>query len=208
MYPVETEKPTKGGIAMKGNSVVRPEIMVKSEGKTQVIYNVVEVTKEDMEGNSVVSFDYDYAEVVGEVTRGKIISSIISQTYSKEDELALINDELLSPSTKEYREYQSLRTFAKDTAAIMGFLSVSESTPEDLFDPMKAKADLLNMFQAKMVELAPYWGVISDLIGAKNFSGLNLYTGGLLQAGIIVQDDISVFNQTFLTQSIDLTKVV
>jgi hypothetical protein len=106
---------------MKGNSVERPQVMVKSEGKTQVLYNITEITKEDIEGKTQQSFDYDYVEISGEITRGKIVDGVIMQTHSKDAELALINNELLSPGTKEYQEYQKLRTFAKGIADNIGF---------------------------------------------------------------------------------------
>jgi hypothetical protein len=46
----------------------------------------------------------------------KIIDGIISNIYSKSNELALINNELVSPGTLEYIEYQLLRTTAKKVA--------------------------------------------------------------------------------------------
>jgi hypothetical protein len=57
--------------------------MVKSEGKTQVLYNITEITKEDIEGKTQQSFDYDYVEISGEITRGKIVDGVIMQTHSK-----------------------------------------------------------------------------------------------------------------------------
>lgn len=101
---------------MKGNSDKQPKSIVKSNGKTQIRYNILEVTKEDINRIPRISFDFDYIEIEGELTREKIIDGIISNIHSKSNELALINDELVSPGTLEYIEYQLLRTTAKEVA--------------------------------------------------------------------------------------------
>jgi len=102
---------------MKGNSDIQPKIIVKSNDKTQVRYNILEVTKEDMNREPRISFDFDYVEIEGELTREKIIIAIIANNHSKDDELALINNEIANPGTKEYAEYQLLRTNAKAIAS-------------------------------------------------------------------------------------------
>ena len=101
---------------MKGNSDRQPKIIVQSNGKTQIRYNILEVTKEDMNREPRISFDFDYIEIKGELTRDKIIDGIISNIHSKSNELALINNELANPGTKEYADYQLLRTKAKEVA--------------------------------------------------------------------------------------------
>jgi hypothetical protein len=117
LYIIKTEKSFRGGIDMKGNSDKNPKITVQSNEKTQVRYNILEVTKEDMNREPRISFDFDYIEIEGELTREKIIDGIISNIHSKSNELALINDELASPGTSEYAEYQLLRTKAKEIAS-------------------------------------------------------------------------------------------
>jgi len=102
---------------MKGNSDRQPKIIVKSNGKTQIRYNILEITKEDMNKEPRMSFDFDYIEIEGELTRNKIIDGIISNIHSKSGELALINNELATPGTPEYAEYQLLRTKAKEVAS-------------------------------------------------------------------------------------------
>jgi len=115
-YFIKTKKSITGGIDMKGNSDTYPEIVILSNGKKQVRYNILETIKEDMIGESRLSYDFDYVEIEGEVTRDKIIIAIISNIYLKDDEVALINNEMANPGTLEYKEYQLFRTKTKEIA--------------------------------------------------------------------------------------------
>lgn len=99
---------------MKGSSDKYPLITVKSNEKIQVRYNILEVTKEDINREPEISFDFDYIEIEGELTRAKIINAIIANTYSPDAEVALINNELANSGTQEYAKYQSLRTKVKE----------------------------------------------------------------------------------------------
>lgn len=101
---------------MKGSSDKYPKIVVKSNGKTQVRYNILETIKEDMNKEPKTNFDFDYVELEGEMKRENIISAIINNVYTKDAEFALINNEIANPGTSEYREYQLLRTKAKEVA--------------------------------------------------------------------------------------------
>ena len=100
---------------MRSNSDHYPEQIIKSNGRTQIRYDIEKVTREDMNGPRT-SYDYTYVEVSGEVTRAKIIDAIISSVYTKDVEIAMINNELISPGTREYAEYQALRVKAKEIA--------------------------------------------------------------------------------------------
>ena len=104
---------------MKSNSEHYPELTIQSNGKTQINYDISEITKEEMDGKKRQSYDYDYVEVEGEVTRAKVIDAVISNIHSKDAELALINNELANPGTLEYKEYQALRVKAKKIADIV-----------------------------------------------------------------------------------------
>jgi len=101
---------------MKSSSDKYPKIIVQSNGETQIRYNVTEIAKEDINKESQISFNFDYVEIEGELTREKIIDKIISNVHSKSGELALINNEITNPGTSEYAEYQLLRTKAKEVA--------------------------------------------------------------------------------------------
>jgi len=77
-----------------------------------------------------------------------------------------------------------------------------EPLPEDLFDPLKCKSDLLPLFQNKLLEVAPYWSILSNMIDFKNFEGIKFYINQLLNANIITQNDVDIFYQVFTNQSI------
>ena len=104
---------------MKSNSEHYPELTIQSNGKTQINYDISEITKEEMDGKKRQSYDYDYIEAEGEITRAKVIDAVISNIHSKDAELALINNELANPGTLEYKEYQALRVKAKKIADIV-----------------------------------------------------------------------------------------
>jgi len=112
---------------MKGNSDNYPEIVVKSNNKTQIRYNIVEVTKEYMNNESRITYNFEYIEIEGEITRDKIISAIIVNSYSIEAELALINNKLANLGSLEYIEYekyQTLRASAKIVADDAGYTKI------------------------------------------------------------------------------------
>ena len=73
-----------------------------------------------------------------------------------------------------------------------------------LFDVAQAKGELMASFQTEMLKYAPYWSILSDLIGFKNFAGVKQYLGALQQAGISNQDDVNKFTQIFTNQGITL----
>ena len=98
---------------MKANSNTIPETFIKSKRNTHFNFNIVETTKEDMDGESRTSFDYDYVEIEGEVTRDKLISTVIRDKYSKDAELALLHNKMNDKGLAEYGEYQLFRAGVK-----------------------------------------------------------------------------------------------
>lgn len=72
------------------------------------------------------------------------------------------------------------------------------------FNPDIAKASLYTKFQSKLLTVAPYYGVIGDLLIFKNFSALLSLAQGMLQANIINAQDLTDFKQVFLDQNVDL----
>jgi len=105
---------------MKGSSDNYPQIFVQSGGKTQFRFNIVERKLDDM-GTERTVFDFDYVAIDGTVTRDKLIDAVISATFSKDAEIALINNEIASPGTSEYAEYQTFRNNAKTIVTAAGF---------------------------------------------------------------------------------------
>jgi hypothetical protein len=101
---------------MKGTSDQYLEITIQSNGKTQVRYNIEPFTKTMMDKEQS-GYEYDYVEIEGDLTRAKIIDAVIADTYSKDAEFALINNEIASPGTEQYKAYQELRVKAKEIAA-------------------------------------------------------------------------------------------
>lgn len=62
-------------------------------------------------------FSYSYAEIDGPLSRSSIIDAIISNEYTKDAEIALINNKINGSDTGEYAGYQALRAKAKAIAA-------------------------------------------------------------------------------------------
>lgn len=100
---------------MKSSSDHSPELTIQSNGKTQIRFNIVPFTRTMMDKEQS-GYNYDYVEIVGEITRAKIIDAIISDVYKNDAEIALINNELANPGTPEYAAYQALRIKAKEIA--------------------------------------------------------------------------------------------
>ena len=98
---------------MKANSNTRPEQFIKSRDLTHFNFNVVETTKEDMDGKSRISFDYDYIEIKGKVTRDKLISAVIKDKYSEDAELALLHNKMAGKDLLGYDKYQAFRVEVK-----------------------------------------------------------------------------------------------
>ena len=98
---------------MKANSNTRPEAFITSKEKTLFNYNIVETTKEEIDGSERQSFDYDCVEIEGTVTRDKLIIALIQDRYSKNDEIALLNNKMIGKDLNEYDEYQAYRAEVK-----------------------------------------------------------------------------------------------
>ena len=72
---------------MKAQSDTKPNRLIKSRGKTQVTYNIKPIVIEDMDGEPRTVWEYDYVEIEGRVTRGKILAAIQAQKLEEEDEV-------------------------------------------------------------------------------------------------------------------------
>lgn len=103
---------------MKANSNIKPDIFIKSKEKTHFNYNIIETTKEDIEGAQRISFDYQYVIIEGKITRDKLITAIIADEYSKDDELALLHNKLINKDIAKYDEYQIFRADVKQIVSL------------------------------------------------------------------------------------------
>lgn len=92
----------------------RPERYVKSEGRTQVNYNITGVTTETMSGGERTSYEYDIVYIDGEFTRDKVIGAILLEDYTIDDQIALLaNNEMDSYSSEEFIAFQDKREEVK-----------------------------------------------------------------------------------------------
>lgn len=97
-----------------GQSVQKPEEVVVTNNKFQIRYGITPFEK--LDGFFVKKgYTYSYVEV-DELTRNSLINAIIENTYTKDAEIALINNELAKSGSSEYKNYQKLRQKAKDIA--------------------------------------------------------------------------------------------
>lgn len=97
---------------MIGYSDTLPELIRHRAGKLRLKYDATQV--EGPEGR--MQFKFSYCDVQEHPTRGQIIDAIIAGVYPKDAEIALINNEIASPGTPEYAEYQAYRAHAKELA--------------------------------------------------------------------------------------------
>jgi len=98
---------------MKANANTRPKDIIKCKKVTFVNYNIKEVTITDIDGKLRQTYNYDYVEIEGEITRNKLIAAIIRDKYSEDAELALLHNKMLSKDLMEYEDYQKFRTEVK-----------------------------------------------------------------------------------------------
>jgi hypothetical protein len=99
-----------------GSSDSYPNLINYSDGKLQIQYDAVEINREDLDGSVRTSWDYKYVEIEGEPTRDVLIDAFISNIYTKDAELALINNKLIDHNPAEYEDYTNLRIHAKELA--------------------------------------------------------------------------------------------
>jgi len=95
-----------------------PETLIQEKGRWQLCFNIKEKT---VQGINVFHFNSCTLDNVADITRGIIIDTIVSEKYSKDEELALINNILNEPDDEdrksEYRAYQDCRAYAKEEAS-------------------------------------------------------------------------------------------
>lgn len=98
---------------MKAQSDTKPDKFIKSRGKIQFNFNIVEKLVEDKYKTRSV-FEYDYVEVEN-TEKNTLINAVISNKYSKADEIAFINNKFRGEQGDiiEYNDYNNYRTEVK-----------------------------------------------------------------------------------------------
>ena len=96
---------------MIGYSTDTPQTLVESRGKTQLRYNVQDYERKD-EDEVIIEKRFEYVWIEGEVTRKKMIDSLIRAKYDINDEFATMQ---LPNTDQEYIDY---RNFVAECKAI------------------------------------------------------------------------------------------
>jgi hypothetical protein len=61
---------------MKATSDEEPEYLVKGQDKAMYNFNIAQVEVEEQDGTLRTVFEYDYVEIKGKITKGKIIQAL------------------------------------------------------------------------------------------------------------------------------------
>ena len=61
---------------MKASSDTEPERLIQSKGKTHFNFNIKEVTVENPDGTTRTAYQYEYVEIIGKVTKSKILKAL------------------------------------------------------------------------------------------------------------------------------------
>lgn len=101
---------------MKGQSDTIPNRQIKSRGKTQVLYNIIQKDVMDTHTGTVRSiWEYDYVEVEGAVTKAKVMTAI-QQSDNETDSSEIIPDDIVVQYTDAKNEF-ALSAITKITYA-------------------------------------------------------------------------------------------
>jgi|SRR5690625_897016 len=101
----------------KAFSDIKPEALHKSMGKWWFNLNLKEEQNEEGEAQWV----YDTVSIEGSPTRDKLIAAGMCVKYSKDDEIALINNKILGEKTSEWQAYINYRMSVKQQVGDAGF---------------------------------------------------------------------------------------
>ncbi len=78
----------------KGQSDTKPNSQIKSRGKTQVLYNILQKDVTDAQtGAPRTIWEYDYVEIVGIVTKQKIVEAL-QKADAELDETTIVPDDI------------------------------------------------------------------------------------------------------------------
>ena len=71
---------------MKASANEKPERLVKGHGKAQYNYNIHQVTVEEQNGSTRTAYEYEYVEIVGKITKAKIIQALEDSKLETDEE--------------------------------------------------------------------------------------------------------------------------
>jgi len=108
-----------------GQSDHYPEIIVQSAGLNQVRYDIQPFTRQNMDGKTISGYSYKYVELEGKITKIKLISAIIRNEFTEEDESTLINNLLSKTDTEGNIRFQELKDKAEKIATEIMAISIN-----------------------------------------------------------------------------------
>ena len=71
---------------MKASANEEPERLVLGDGKAQYNYNITQVTVEEPDGSTRTAYEYDCVEIVGKITKAKIIKALTDSKLATDEE--------------------------------------------------------------------------------------------------------------------------
>lgn len=104
---------------MKTGYADSPPSLVRYRNHSIRIYYDVEEINREIDGIETTQYMFVYTDLPLSPDRGQIVDAIISNKYTKDAEIALINNELASTGTEKYIEYQAYRIHAKELADLV-----------------------------------------------------------------------------------------
>ena len=86
---------------MKASANVKPERLVKGQGKSHYNYNIQTVTVEEPDGTTRKAYEYDYVEITGKITKVKITKALEDSKLETNEEFELDEIEATYIAAKE-----------------------------------------------------------------------------------------------------------
>jgi len=127
---------------MKSQSGHNPGIMVKSNGKTQVNYNIISKEVTDEYGTRTI-WEYDYVEVEGKVTRQKVINAINNINEDSEQEIVTPDDIYLETEQTKINKKAIKTAYLEYITTLASIQNVVNPTNAQVVAAIKAEANIL-----------------------------------------------------------------
>lgn len=109
-----------GLLSITSESNIQPSLVESYQDGYLINFNVKICSMVTMEDDSQTIYKYEQVFVSRNANRNEVISAIIHNVYSTDDELAIINNYQMEPGDTEiageYNAYRERRTLAKEIA--------------------------------------------------------------------------------------------